>query len=250
MDIGAAQWQLPRFFDMVDTKTMALAHQEYKSQVQAYFHSLFPRRQWSVFTDPISRPLSIDVEILYPTIEEPFYLLHTMGMSMAPLHYPAGELAADHDTYCELSLMLPSDWPFRNTGTPSLEDPASWPAWLLMELGRFPHTHQIWMSYGFLLPNTEKYCPFSPMSDLSGVVIIQFEGELGNIPMGDGTEVELLMPILVYKEELELCDKIGIDAMIDDILETNGGSFLLNVSRKNIAPLYKEKEQNGRFSLL
>ena len=45
------------------------------------------------------------------------------------------------------------------------------------------------------------------------------------------------------------CNEIR-NAMIDDILETNGGSFLLNVSRKNIAPLYKEKEQNGRFSLL
>jgi hypothetical protein len=101
------------------------------------------------------------------------------------------------------------------------------------------------MSYGFLLPNTEKYIPFSSMTALSGVVIVQFEGELGSVHMHDDTDVDLLMPILVYKEELELCDEIGIDALIDDILETNGGSFLLNTCRANVASLYSNTKIGG-----
>ncbi|MCH4166482.1 MAG: suppressor of fused domain protein [Megasphaera sp.] len=245
MGICTEQRQFPRFFDMTDMNRIALTHEEYKSEVQAYFHTLFPRRQWTLFTDPVRQPLPIDVEMLYPTIEEPFYLLRTMGMSAAPLHYPAGEIAADHETYCELSLILPSDWPFHTKEDPSLDDPAAWPVWLLMELAKFPHVHQIWMSYGFLLPNTEKYIPFSSMTALSGVVIVQFEGELGSVHMHDDTDVDLLMPILVYKEELELCDEIGIDALIDDILETNGGSFLLNTRRANVASLYSNTKIGG-----
>ena len=51
----------------------------------------------------------------------------------------------------------------------------------------------------------------------------------------DGTTVELLMPILAYKEELDLCDEIGVDAVIDEILESNRGSFALDVRRANVA---------------
>jgi hypothetical protein len=246
MSTSTNQGQPPRFFAMADAKRIPVTHPEYASQIQTYFHDLFPQRQWMVFTDPIGSPLPITVEMLYPTVEEPFYLLHTMGMSAAPLHYPS-ELASNQENYCELSLILPSDWPFRNAAAPSLMDPAAWPIWLLMELGRFPHVHQIWISYGFILPNSENYCPFSSMTKMSGVVIVQFEGELGNVRMNDGTEIEFLMPIPAYKEELELCDTIGIDALIDDILETNDGSFLLNMSRKNIVPLYGKKNGRGGF---
>lgn len=75
----------PRFFSLTDTKKIKGPHHEYGQAVQQYFHRLFPHRRWQVFRDPIGTPLSVDVEILYPTEEEPFYLLHTMGMSAAPM---------------------------------------------------------------------------------------------------------------------------------------------------------------------
>ena len=59
--------------------------------------------------------------------------------------------------------------------------------------------------------------------------------ELPALTMADGTTVELLMPILAYKEELDLCDEIGVDAVIDEILESNRGSFALDVRRANVA---------------
>lgn len=224
-----------RFFAMTDTDAMHIRHGEYGAQVQARFHQLFPRRQWKMFSDTIGRPVAIDVEMLYPTVEEPFYLLHTMGMSAVPMYYPAGTLAREREAYSELCMILPADWPFGRRRDISPADPSAWPVWLLMELGRFPHVHQIWMSYGFMLPNTERCEPFSPMTNLSGVVIVQFEGDLGSISMADGTTVELLMPILLYKEELELCDKIGVDAVIEEIVSSNKGSFSLDMNRANVA---------------
>ena len=71
----------------MDTLKIQRPHEEYGRAVQAYFHSLFPHRQWSVFQDPDGTPLAVDVELLYPTVEEPFYLLHTIGMSAAHMHY-------------------------------------------------------------------------------------------------------------------------------------------------------------------
>ena len=152
-----------------------------------------------------------------------------------PMPKGPGRLEMGHEVYGELCMILPADWPFGKGKDVALTDAAAWPIWMLMELGRFPHVHQIWISYGFILPNTETCEPFSPMTDLSGVIIVQFEGELGALTMADGTTVELLMPILAYKEELDLCDEIGVDAVIDEILESNRGSFALDVRRANVA---------------
>lgn len=233
LSITSYRW--PRFFSLMDTLKIQRSHEEYGRAVQAYFHSLFPRRQWSVFQDPDGTPLAVDVELLYPTVEEPFYLLHTIGMSAAPMHYPAGEFVAAKEGYGELCLILPADWPFRKDRDISLNDEEAWPIWLLMELGRFPHVHDVWMSYGFLLPNSEKHEPFAGDTALSGLVIVQFEGQLGGVSMADGTTVELLMPILLYKEEMDLCSDIGVDALVDAVVNECGGSFLLHKDRPNVA---------------
>lgn len=235
MSIGRGQVILPRFFSMTDTKPMAPIHREYSREVQQYFHRLFPRRQWQVFRDVSAKPMAIDVELLYPTVEEPFYLLHTMGMSANPMTYPTGDVVKEREVYSELCLMLPATWPFRNMSHLTLADEAAWPIWLLMELGRFPHVHHIWMSYGFVLPNGEHSEPFSRQTELCGVVIVQFEGELGEMTMHDGTVLNLLMPVPLYKNEIALCDSLGVDTVVDSILERNNGSFLLDMKRAPLA---------------
>lgn len=224
-----------RFFAMADTDTIELAHDEYGTAIRQYFQGLFPQRQSRVFLDTVGKPLPIHVAVLFPTEEEPFYLLHTIGMSAAPIrHMPEPDVPGQGELYGELCMMLPGTWPFGpDKDSLSLEDSAAWPIRLLMELGRFPHVHQLWMSYGFMLPNTENCDPFSPTTRLSGVVIVQFEGSLGEAAMADGTMVQLFLPVLVYKEEMELYDEIGPDELIERILQYNNDSFLLNIHRPN-----------------
>ena len=53
--------------------------------------------------------------------------------------------------------------------------------------------------------------------------------------MQDGQKADLLMPLVLYKEEMDLCDTIGVDAVIEKILEETGGSFALDGERKNVA---------------
>ena len=88
------------------------------------------------------------------------------------MHYPSGEFVTGKEGYSELCLILPADWPFRKDRDLSLADEQAWPIWLLMELGRFPHVHDMWMAYGFLLPNTEANEPFAADTALSGLVIV------------------------------------------------------------------------------
>jgi len=228
-----------RFFSMTDAAdTIERTHCEYAEEVRQYFHTLFPHRQWTVFSDTLDNPLPVHVELLHPTVEEPFYLLHTIGMSAAPMHYPTGQNSPeDKEAYGELCMLLPGNWPFDTKGDRciSVTDEAAWPIRLLMELGRFPHVHKLWMSYGFVLPNTENCDPFTKTTNLSGVLIVQFEGALGEMKAHDGTTIQILMPYLIYKEEIELYDEIGPDELIERILNCNEESFLLDIHRPNVA---------------
>jgi|GEM_PF-148908 len=227
-----------RFFAMADTDAIELVHRDYGEQVRHYFHELFPQRSYQVLSDPVANPLPVHVEVLFPTADEPFYLLHTMGMSAAPMHCLSGSDGTEEiEKYGELCMLLPGDWPFvRKVGQRiSLDDPAAWTIRLLMELGRFPHVHKLGMSYGFMLPNEENCEPFSPMTQLSGILIVQFEGNLGELHTADGTEIQLYLPFLVYKEEMDLYNEIGVDELVERILGCNDESFLLNVHRPNAA---------------
>ena len=66
---------------------------------------------------------------------------------------------------------------------------------------------------------------------------MQFEGELGELHMTDGAVVQILMPVLLYKDELDLYDEIGPDTLLDHILDCTDGSFMLNVKRPDTAKL-------------
>lgn len=226
--------EMTRFFSLTDVEKIPLTHPEYKEAVQAYFKHLFPHRNRQLIADPKGNPLSVDVEILYPTVEEPFYVLHTMGMSTAAMTYSAGGLLHGKQRYGELALLLPADWGFQQKDHVALDDPMSWPIWLLMELGRFPHVHRMWLSYYFTLSNTEDYRPFSPYAPFTGIAVIQFEGDLGQITLRGTEKIEILFPMLLYKEEIALCDTLGVETVIEHILDSNGDSFLVDIHRPNV----------------
>ena len=64
--------------------------------------------------------------------------------------------------------------------------------------------------------------------------MVQFDGSLGEFKTSDGTMIQLLLPFLVYKEEMELYDEVGPDVLMERILNSNGESFLLDVDRPNV----------------
>ncbi len=228
------------YFSLNDrlTERVSLIHREYTDEVQAHFQGLFPARQCVIIQDESDCPLPVDLAVMYPTEEEPFYLVYTLGMSAAPMKYPASpEMPEGRESYGELCIMLPADWPIEKNGQIDVSAQHNWPLAMLRSLAKFPHVHQLWMSYGFVLPNSENGETFAPDTELSGVLIVQFEGELGELHMADGAVVQILMPVLLYKDELDLYDEIGPDTLLDHILDCTDGSFMLNVKRPDTATL-------------
>ena len=53
--------------------------------------------------------------------------------------------------------------------------------------------------------------------------------------MDDGIIIQLLMPVLLYADELEAYDRLGPDALIERILDCTHESFLLDLHRSHVA---------------
>jgi hypothetical protein len=223
-----------RYFELTGSGGPIEVSTFYGQDAIRFYRNLFPNRQAVLVKAVQQNPLPITVQVLLPTADEPFYIFHTAGMSAAPMKNK-WEYDQRFSPYAELCFLLPEDWPFANAATIQIEEPAAWPLRLLMELARFPHIHQTLMEYGFAMPNSEDFKPFAAETALSAVLIIQLDGTMGEMTAADGTIVPFYLPLLLYREELELYRQEGTEQLVESILRANGDSFLLHTDRLNVA---------------
>lgn len=114
-----------------------------------------------VWHEKTSTIVHVDVHVVFPTEERPFYTLVTSGMSDLPMTVPP---EVEGSPYAELLIRLPADW---NLDYETLNDERNyWPIRLLQSLARFPHTTGGWLDLGFGLPNGLPPRPFAPETDL------------------------------------------------------------------------------------
>lgn len=207
---------------------------DYGSEMTAYFETLFPGRKRTIYKDRTLLPVAVDVAVLHPTADEPFYLLYTIGMSSLSMADYLGGKEGD-TALAELYMMLSEDWCLPASAALFSTEKKPWPVRLLTDLSQFSHLNKMWLSYGFMLPAEESRETFSDAGEFSGAVIIQFDGELGEIKTADGNIIQLYMPMPLYAEEKELYGTVGPDELTERILRCNGGSFLVNPERPNAA---------------
>lgn len=64
------------------------AYGEYAEEISGHFKALFPNREEFVYHELISDLVHIDVNIMRPTEERPYYVMYTTGMSDMPMTLP------------------------------------------------------------------------------------------------------------------------------------------------------------------
>ena len=88
----------------------------YAGEIEAQFAQLFPDHKSFVFHELLSDLVHIDVHVICPDEELPFYVLYTTGMSDLPMSLPE-EIADREDLkYAELYMLLPGDWDLGRAG--------------------------------------------------------------------------------------------------------------------------------------
>ena len=161
----------------------------------------------NVLHEAESPDIHIDLCMVPPTEDRPYWTLVTMGMGACRMNIPR-ELAAYHLERAELAICLPPEWKL---------DPASlreerwyWPVRLLKSLARLPISEDTWLGWGHTTDNQE---PFAPGTDLCAAILVappQLEDGQERCTLPGGETVNFYQVIPLYRSELNY--KLAHDA--------------------------------------
>ena len=217
------------------------AYGTYAEEITAHFETLFPGRESFVYHEILSDLVHIDVNLMRPTEQQPFYVVYTTGMSDRPMTLP-DEISNREDLqYAEVFLFLPGDWDLGKEFQLGTDIPPEhfWPIHMLKFLARFPHAYETWLGPGHTIPNGPDYAPLGPGVDFGGVVLDQLGKGLEQVETKDGRCVNLLFVIPAYREEIEYKLKYGMDGLQDRFAQGDL-PMVLDAARPNLCADFTE----------
>jgi hypothetical protein len=167
----------------------------------------------TVWHEIVSDLVHVDVHVVEPSADRPYYTLVTSGMSDRPMTVPPD---ADCSRFAELMLCLPADWPL--TANASTDERAYWPIRLLKTVARLPHEYETWIAEWHSMPNGDPAEPYAPGTQFVGVVVVQMihcAPEAREIITDSGRRISLLALVPLHPAEMILKLTGGTGALID-----------------------------------
>jgi hypothetical protein len=190
-----------------------------------------------VFHELISDQVHLDVYVVNPSADFPFYTLITSGMSDRPMTVPPEANPDEAPPYAELCILLPSTWRIPGPGETFADDNAYWPISWLKLVARLPHEYHTWLGFGHTIPNGEGAEPFADDTELGCMLLltaISLPEEFQTLPLNDAKIVQFYTLYPLYREEMGLKMHQGVGALLDRFEEFNI-SDVLDLTRPNVA---------------
>ena len=194
----------------------------------------------AVYNVPGPALVHLDIIWVKPSPERNHHTLITAGMSSRPMAPPEG---ARECRFAELFLSLPPDWPI---GLHVLNDARyGWPFEQLGSLALLPHVQESWLWYGHSVAEGEDLKPFAPGTGFCAWVLgphLSLGHEACRLRLGPDREVCFFSALPLYREELELTFRKGIDALFSR-LAAAGVSDVVDVGRRNVADRRRRRDR-------
>jgi hypothetical protein len=175
----------------------------------------------------------VDIHVVPPTDECPFFTLLTSGMSDLDMHVPEG--VADF-SLAELCLCLPGDWPLAMDNFGWREPQYFWPIHLLHQLARYPHSHDTWLSFGHTVGDPESPGPIDPQVDFTGIVLLNpltFPEGASSLTTFDGRTINFLALIPLLTNELLFAQREGSEELASILFEA-GVTEIIDPARASV----------------
>lgn len=188
----------------------------YMEETEQHFEQLFGVRDESehtVFHELASEYVHIDVHILHPTDERPFYVLFTTGMSDLPMTLPDDaqwDFKKIHER-AELFCLMPREWKPDGKLTKEERERYLWIISALKTAARYPHSCKTWLGSGHTLQYNEENVPFADNTKLSSAVFIQldykdfggkYDDGFNGFTAKDNSYINLLCFVPLYEDEM------------------------------------------------
>ena len=183
----------------------------------------------NVFHEIASPDVHLDVCIVDPTEEEPYYKLVTMGAGAYKMQIPE-QWQKYQLNYAEYVICLPKDWNL-NSG----DNTDYWPVKLLKDVARLPIWCDTWLSYGHTTQSDEEGSAYASNTGFNSVVLNFAANKKGDIRliMPSGKTINFYEIVPLYPEELQYKIENGADALFE-LFEEKGIPYkVLDLNRKN-----------------
>jgi hypothetical protein len=194
-----------------------------------------------VYHEILSDKVHLDVHVVAPSTDFPFYTLVTSGMSDRPMAVPPNSPTDEAPPYAELCILLPSTWNIPQDSaevTEAFQDEnVYWPIRWLKMLARLPHEYHTWLGFGHTIPNGEEAEPFSDETELGCMLVLtalSLPEEFQTLEVSPGKTVHFYTLCPIYREEMDLKMEQGVDALLDKFDE-HGIGDVLDLTRPNVA---------------
>lgn len=144
--------------DMTDSNLEAISQhiEEHIGPIENVWHEL------------VSDIVHIDVHVVAPRPERPYYTLVTSGMSDLRMKAPEG---AEYWSYGELMICLPPSWKMDQDAFK--DERHYWPIRWLKTLARLPHEYGTWLSHHHTIPNGDPAEPLAKDSPFTGFMLVE-----------------------------------------------------------------------------
>ncbi len=173
----------------------------------------------NVFHEIISDRVHIDIHIVEPSEDRPFYTLVSSGMSDLPMKAPEG---LEDSRYSELMLCLPPSWPLEQD---ALSDENNyWPIRLLKTLCRLPHDYDAWLWMMHTVPHGNPATPYAENTDMTGAILfpaLTAPDAFDVLEVNDEKSIHFHSVVPLHSDEMDLKLERGSDALVKKLNKCN-----------------------------
>lgn len=177
-----------------------------------------------VLHELVAEQITVDVLVVRPTPDRPWFTLVTCGMSTLPMNVPQDIPEAAAYEFAELVIALPQDWPMSTESDQMRQDLQDsnvfWPIQLLRTLARMPHVNRSWLFFGHTV-GAEDAPSYAPDTELSSAIIatpVMTPEEFQELEV-EGRTIHFLSVIPLYQLELNLARERGSSFALECLLE-------------------------------
>jgi hypothetical protein len=192
-----------------------------------------------VWQENTSQVVKIDIFVVPPSRERPYYTLLTAGMSDLPM--PSDGTENDEPLYAEFIIALPEEWPLHPDDWD--DEQYFWPIRWLKTLARYPHLRQRALGLLHTLPNGEPPQPFAPGTEYCGWLIslpMLAERDFAECEVNDNKTIHIYSLLPLYAGEMAFKQSNDGVSLVERLGRV-GASELIDPERPDVSMLDDDK---------
>ena len=200
------------------------------SELDKYIQTAFGTYK-EVIHELSSPDIHLDVCVVDPTEESPFYKLVTVGAGAYRMNVPEKyrEWELEHAEYV---ICVPADWKLQCPGMNYY-----WPIKVLKDMARLPVWGNTWLAFGHTSQADEAGSPYASGTSFNSVVLDlapSLDGEPAHVRLSSGKLLNFYQLIPLYPEELKFKMENNSEVLLDKLDELGIQYRVVDVNRKGI----------------